>query len=68
MGAAGTLNNYEICDLIRQEKWSKEFDDTYKVAYAYKGNQWVSFDDFLSLKYKVSRNYYFYVFLCNILP
>lgn len=44
--AAGFLAYYEICELIRHHGW-KVVQDPHKAMgpYAYKGNQWVSFDD-----------------------
>ncbi|KAB0794995.1 hypothetical protein PPYR_11834 [Photinus pyralis] len=45
-GAAGFLAYYEICDNIKNKGWTV-VQDPYRAMgpYAYKGNQWVSFDD-----------------------
>lgn len=37
---------YEICDRIRNRGWTVVQDPQHRMGpYAYKGNQWVSFDD-----------------------
>ncbi|XP_043252760.1 probable chitinase 10 [Colletes gigas] len=44
--AAGFLSYYEICDRIRKRGWTVVQDPQRRMGpYAYKGNQWVSFDD-----------------------
>lgn len=44
--AAGFLAYYEICDRIRNKGWQVVQDPERRMGpYAYKGNQWVSFDD-----------------------
>ncbi|KZC14813.1 putative chitinase 3 [Dufourea novaeangliae] len=44
--AAGFLSYYEICDRIRNRGWTAVQDPERRMGpYAYKGNQWVSFDD-----------------------
>ncbi|KAG7205193.1 hypothetical protein KM043_018281 [Ampulex compressa] len=44
--AAGFLSYYEICDRIRNRGWVKVQDPKRRMGpYAYKGSQWVSFDD-----------------------
>lgn len=44
--AAGFLAYYEICDNIKNKGWTVVQDAKRRVGpYAYKGNQWVSFDD-----------------------
>ncbi|CAD6215960.1 GSCOCT00004262001.2-RA-CDS [Cotesia congregata] len=44
--AAGFLAYYEICDRIRNRGWKIFQDPERRMGpYAYKGNQWVSFDD-----------------------
>lgn len=50
---SGFLSYFEICDLIRKKKWKTEFNDTYKSLYAYKRDQWVTYDDPKSLNFKV---------------
>ncbi|CAK9798859.1 Probable chitinase 10 [Anthophora quadrimaculata] len=44
--AAGFLSYYEICDRIKNRGWNVVQDTEHRMGpYAYKGNQWVSFDD-----------------------
>ncbi|KAF3422630.1 hypothetical protein E2986_01595 [Frieseomelitta varia] len=44
--AAGFLSYYEICDRIRNHGWNVVQDPEHRMGpYAYKGTQWVSFDD-----------------------
>lgn len=44
--AAGFLSYYEICDRVRNRGWTVVQDEEYRMGpYAYKGSQWVSFDD-----------------------
>ncbi|XP_076756261.1 putative chitinase 10 [Xylocopa sonorina] len=44
--AAGFLSYYEICDRIRNRGWNVVQDSEHRMGpYAYKGSQWVSFDD-----------------------
>ncbi|XP_070161707.1 probable chitinase 10 [Polyergus mexicanus] len=44
--AAGFLSYYEICDRVRNRGWTIVQDPEYRMGpYAYKGSQWVSFDD-----------------------
>ncbi|XP_005191759.1 probable chitinase 10 [Musca domestica] len=44
--AAGFLAYYEICDRIKHQGWQVVQDEQGRMGpYAYKGNQWVSFDD-----------------------
>ncbi|XP_026668803.1 probable chitinase 10 isoform X2 [Ceratina calcarata] len=44
--AAGFLSYYEICSRIRNRGWNVVQDPERRMGpYAYKGNQWVSFDD-----------------------
>ena len=44
--AAGFLAYYEICDRIRNRGWKVVQDPERRMGpYAYKGSQWVSFDD-----------------------
>ncbi|CAF1311435.1 unnamed protein product [Adineta steineri] len=52
-GEAGFLAYYEICNRIQQQGWTKVFDDEQKSNYAYKGQEWVGFDDAYSLSLKV---------------
>lgn len=51
--AAGFLSYYEICDRIMNQGWTVVRDPQGRMGpYAYKGNQWVSFDDQETLKRK----------------
>lgn len=44
--ASGFLSYYEICDRIRNRGWNVVQDSQHRMGpYAYKSNQWVSFDD-----------------------
>lgn len=44
--AAGFLSYYEICDRIRNRGWNVVQDSQRRMGpYAYKSDQWVSFDD-----------------------
>jgi chitinase len=46
------LSYYEICEKIRFQNWTYVFNDEQKAPYAYKGTDWVGFDDVKSIKYK----------------
>lgn len=51
--AAGFLSYYEICDRIHNRGWTVVQDPERRIGpYAYKGNQWVSFDDADMLRQK----------------
>ncbi|KAL0132938.1 hypothetical protein PUN28_000582 [Cardiocondyla obscurior] len=51
--AAGFLSYYEICDRIRNRGWTVVQDPESRMGpYAYKGSQWVSFDDSAMIKRK----------------
>lgn len=51
--AAGFLAYYEICDRIQNHGWTVVEDSQGRMGpYAYKGNQWVSFDDQETLRRK----------------
>lgn len=51
--AAGFLAYYEICDRIQNHDWTVVEDPQGRMGpYAYKGNQWVSFDDQETLRRK----------------
>lgn len=44
--AAGFLSYYEICDRIKNRNWKVIQDPQRRMGpFAFKGNQWVSFDD-----------------------
>lgn len=49
----GFLAFYEICEMIKTQGWTVDLDSQGRYGpYAYKGNQWVSFDDMAMIKYK----------------
>lgn len=57
---AGTLAYYEICESINQGGWTIVQDEQHRMGpYAYKGNQWVSYDDegSLALKAQFIKDY-----------
>jgi GH18 family chitinase len=47
---AGTLAYFEIC---KDQGFKSEWIDSQKVPYAYKGDQWVGYDDAKSIQLKV---------------
>ena len=52
--AVGFLSYYEICYKIRKEGWTMVQDEEGAMGpYAYKGNQWVGFDDIDIIRRKV---------------
>lgn len=50
--APGFLSYYEICNLMNNDGWTKEWNDEQKIPYAYKDDQWVGFDDPESIRLK----------------
>ena len=48
----GFLAYYEICDKIKNEDWTVSHQ-TEMGPYAFKGNQWVSYDDLAVIRRKV---------------
>jgi chitinase len=51
--AAGFLSYYEICKNVQKDGWTVVQDETGAMGpYAYKGNQWVSYDDANMIKKK----------------
>jgi len=51
--ASGFLAYYEICSKIQREGWTMVKDETGAMGpYAFKGNQWVSFDDVAMVRKK----------------
>jgi len=48
----GFLSYYEICDLVKKQKWETDFDKEQQVPFAYKEDQWVSYDDTKSIEKK----------------
>lgn len=57
--AAGFLAYYEICDRLYNKGWTVVKDELKRMGpYAYKGNQWVSFDDAEMIRMKVCISNY----------
>ena len=51
--ARGFLAYYEICDNVQNKGWKVIQDPSGTMGpYAYKGNQWVSYDDGAMIKHK----------------
>lgn len=48
----GFLSYYEICFNIRNKSWTEGWLDDQKVPYAYKGDQWVGYDNAKSIEIK----------------
>jgi len=48
----GTLGYSEICEYVQYQGWTRVWDDANKVPYAYRGNQWVGYDDIDSVTIK----------------
>ncbi len=53
-GEEGFLSYYEICDFLHEENTTLVWDNEQQVPFAYRGNQWVGFDDERSLRTKIS--------------
>lgn len=51
--SAGTLGYNEVCMMLKQGGWTVKRDDSFKVPYMVKGNQWISYDDVQSINDKV---------------
>lgn len=45
---------FEICEKLRNEGYIHRFDNETKTPYAFKGNHWISYDDPVSLQYKMT--------------
>ncbi|XP_023944029.2 probable chitinase 10 [Bicyclus anynana] len=53
--ANGFLSYYEICERIKDRRWTVIKDPNQRMGpFAYKGNQWVSFDDINIIKKKAN--------------
>lgn len=50
---AGFLSYYEICRALSQG-WSRNYDLYTQTPYAHSGLEWVSYDDEMSLRQKVT--------------
>lgn len=53
-GEEGFLSYYEICDFLHEENTTLVWDNEQQVPFAYRGDQWVGFDDERSLKTKIA--------------
>ncbi|CAH1793388.1 unnamed protein product [Owenia fusiformis] len=55
----GVLAYYEICKLFANDGWNNVWSDDHAVPYAYKGTQWVGYDDIDSITIKgiLARTY-----------
>ncbi len=53
-GEEGFLSYYEICDFLHEDNTTLVWDNEQQVPFAYRGKQWVGFDDERSLRTKVS--------------
>ncbi len=52
-GEEGFLSYYEICDFLHEENTTLVWDNEQQVSFAYHGNQWVGFDDELTVQAKM---------------
>ena len=62
-GQAGFLAYYEICDLVKTEHWTVVDGQPDMGPYAFKGTQWVGYDDAAMIREKVrvlKNNFAFY--------
>lgn len=41
----GMLGYNEICEMIKNENWEVHFQEEQRVPHAFKGNQWVGYDN-----------------------
>lgn len=51
------FNTYQICENLKSG-WSRVWDDEQKTPYAYRGNQWVGYDDVESVAIKVNFTFF----------
>jgi chitinase len=51
-GSTGFLAYYEICHLIKKQKWTYGYDKEQQVPFAYKDDQWVGYDNQESIEKK----------------
>lgn len=42
---AGVFGYNELCEQIGNGQWTVQFDDQARAPYAFKGNQWVTYDN-----------------------
>uniref|UniRef100_A0AAG5CXD9 GH18 domain-containing protein n=1 Tax=Anopheles atroparvus TaxID=41427 RepID=A0AAG5CXD9_ANOAO len=50
---AGYHPYHEVCSLLRQPGWAFGYDREGLMPYAYRGDQWLSYEDVYSIQYKV---------------
>ena len=48
------MSYYEVCDFLHEPNTTLVWDNEQQVPFAYRGNQWVGFDDERSLRTKVN--------------
>ncbi|KAL4713729.1 hypothetical protein ACJJTC_004260 [Scirpophaga incertulas] len=48
----GSVGYNEFCIMLETEDWNVKYDDKAKVPYAYRGSDWVSYDDPQSIRIK----------------
>lgn len=53
-GESGFLSYYEVCDFLHEPNTTLVWDNEQQVPFAYRGDQWVGFDDERSLRTKVN--------------
>lgn len=54
-GEAGFLTYFEICQNLNEKNWYLQYDDVQNVPYAFKEQNWVTFDNPKSIKIKVNQ-------------
>nr|XP_022318915.1 probable chitinase 10 [Crassostrea virginica] len=52
-GEAGLLAYYEVCQNLNFNGWTRQWHSEHKVPYAYKGSQWIGYDDVESFNVKI---------------
>lgn len=50
---SGFLTFMEICQRVNQRGWTRVWENTQGVPYAFLGNQWVGYDDIEAISYKL---------------
>ncbi|XP_055837885.1 acidic mammalian chitinase [Episyrphus balteatus] len=48
----GHIGYNEVCEKLQKEDWTYVWEDSQKVPYIYRGNQWIGFEDQRSIKLK----------------
>lgn len=54
LGEYGFLGYSEICTNIIRQQWTRVWESTQMCPYAFRGNQWVGYDDLQSVNYKLN--------------